>query len=70
MKYSKSTLIGLLVSMFIGLIIGAILWWAGKTDASGLSLSVGVGLCYLHIIWYRDLNKSKSDTKVKGNLLV
>jgi hypothetical protein len=51
--------------MFIGFILGLILWWTAKSDASALWLTVGVGLCYLHVIWLRDLNKSKSDTKVK-----
>ena len=64
-KDSKSMFLGLLISMFIGFTLGMVLWLAGKGDASALWLTVGFGLCYLRIRWLRNLNKSKSDTKLK-----
>ena len=64
-KGSKSIFVGLLVAMFIGFVLGLVLWLAGIGDASVLWLTIGFGLSYLHIRWLIDLNKTKSDTKVK-----
>ena len=64
-KDSKSIFVGLLVAMFIGFVLGLVLWVTGVGDASALWLTPGFALSYLHIRWVINVNKIESDTKLK-----
>jgi len=56
---------GLLMAVFLGAVFGTILWLAGVGEGALLWGPLSFGMVYLRIRWMRNINKSKSDIKLK-----